>query len=341
MKLKVLLQIALLLVVSVCAVQAATITDVRRNPFHRPALTSVAGLRQMMAAEQGEIMAGMAQAGYPELHQPLMSQFSRARITRVSYAPGQSFVWMLSRSERTGQIQVISPMIWGGAGMLSAYEFTISRNGVSYVFAVPLVCGNLALKEIIAEQIVPEDWQPDCDMPGEEGCSQQTEQVEPKCPDCTACPECSEPERQACCLPFRFVADAGFLHQADPANYLFARFGVEHPVSEHLSLLAMAGGAAQVDGKDGDDAFLIDFLLQYDWFRMFVGGGLGGWISSGDNDGDGADTDLDLIANIGTRLHGRPNAFNTSLFLEARTAVDELDSIGKYGRFGAGLRCRF
>jgi hypothetical protein len=338
MKLKVLLQAALLLIVSVCAVQAAIITDVRRNPFHRPPLTSVAGFRQMMAAEQGDIMEGMSQAGYPELYQPLMRQISRVKIRRVSYAPNQQFLWMLSRSERTGQIQVISPMIWGGSGMLTSYEFTIRKDGASYVFATPLVCGNLALKEIIMD--APGGWQPVPEY------GQQTEQVQTQQQDCPSCPSCPSDCGQSGCpadcrLPFRLVADAGFLHQIDPANYLFARVGIQHVIDDRLSLLVMAGGAAQVDGDDGDDAFLIDFLLQYDWFRMFAGFGVGGWITSGDKDGDGGDSDLDLIANIGTRIYGHPRTFNTSLFLEARTAADELDSIGDFGRFGAGLRWNF
>lgn len=106
-----------------------------------------------------------------------------------------------------------------------------------------------------------------------------------------------------------------------------------------------------MDGTDGADAFLLDFLFQYDWFQwqtgnswspVFIGFGLGGWMtSSDDNDLEGEDSDVDIIANIGIRFFGTPDTFNTSFFMEARSGMDELGDLSKYGRFGAGLRFRF
>jgi hypothetical protein len=323
MKFKVLLQAALLLVLSVCAAQAVTVTNIQRNPFYQPSLTSVNDLRYMMQDSQTEIRDGLYHAGYPELYQPLMSQFRQADVKRVDYMPGQTFVWMLSKDSYYGNIKVVQDMTWGGSRRLSAYEFCIYKDGMRYVFAVPLACGNLALKEVVP-------------LTGTSG------------------------GRTGCfgfglgCVPLRFVADAGYLHQTDPADYLLLRAGIEAPLSNRLSFLAMVGGAPHLSGEDGTDAFLVDFMLQYDWFRFmfgnewsntFVGIGLGGWITSDDDDDNGhvedKDTDVDLIANIGARIAGRPDTFNTSLFFEARSGLDELDTLGEYGRFGAGLRFRF
>jgi hypothetical protein len=322
---KVLLQALLFVLVSVYAAQAATvITDIRRNPFYNPPLTSVEDLRYMMQVARGDIWEGMNQAGYPHLFEPLMAQYHQVQIDRVEYSPGQNFLWMLSKERGYGQVRVVRDMVWGGNHMLSSYEFSIAKDGMNYVFSVPLACGNLALKEV--HPISGKGLSGKGKWLGSSGCS------------------------GFACLPFRFVADVGYLKQTDPADYLLLRVGFEHYLTERLSLLSMIGGAPKMAGSDGTDAFLVDFLLQYDWFRFmlgnqwsqtFVGIGLGGWITSGDSDNPAEDTDLDVIANIGARIYGDPNAFNASLFLEARSAVDEFDSLADYGRFGFGLRCRF
>lgn len=318
MKLNVLLQAAFLFLLSVCTAQAVLISEVGRNPFYQPPLQSVNDLRYMMQAAQEDIKAALYHAGYPELYEPMMTQFGQADIKRIDYRPGQTFMWMLSKDDGGyGPIRVVSDMILEGAGRLPAYEFSVYNDGMRYVFAVPFVCGNLALKEIVPLRRRQVQVDADCFGFG------------------------------MGCLPLRFVADLGYLHQTDPADYLLLRAGLALPLSDRFSLLAMLGGAPHLAGEDGTDAFLVDFLLQYDWFRnqwseSFIGLGLGGWIASGgDDDLDDQDTDLDVIANIGTRIVGQADSFNTSLFLEARSGIDELDTIGEYGRFGAGLRFRF
>ncbi|MCI5148011.1 MAG: hypothetical protein D3916_01140 [Candidatus Electrothrix sp. MAN1_4] len=156
------------------------------------------------------------------------------------------------------------------------------------------------------------------------------------------CPECI--------YPIRYVADAGYLRLSDPADFGFGRIGVEYAFNQRLSFLGMLGGATKSDGSDGEDAWLIDFMLQYNlaymqmgdaWNPIFLGFGLGGWMSDGDDDIDSEDSDIDIIAQVGAQLFGHPDSFNTSVFLEARSGIDELGSLSKYGRFGAGLRFRF
>jgi len=67
--------------------------------------------------------------------------------------------------------------------------------------------------------------------------------------------------------------------------------------------------------------------------RFSAGAGVGYW--------SGNDGQLDLIANVGYLLSGEPDGGNTSLFLEARLPVDELDNPNEFGRIGLGLRFRF
>jgi hypothetical protein len=135
-------------------------------------------------------------------------------------------------------------------------------------------------------------------------------------------------------FPGGFVADAGFSYQYDPATYLFARVGYEFPLYDKLGLLALVGGSFRVYGKDGGSAFIADAILDYHWWnRLSFGLGAGFW------SGDGGQ--VDLIANLGFLLYGNPNNFNSTLFLEGRSAVNELGSLHDQGRWGLGIRFRF
>jgi hypothetical protein len=139
----------------------------------------------------------------------------------------------------------------------------------------------------------------------------------------------------------RLVADAAYMYQFDPANYLLLRAGLEHRLSEQFSLLFMVGASPKLGGDDGASAFVLDFLANYSWSRVFASFGVGAWVTDGDEDNDAENSQMDLIADIGSRIYGEPEGFNISLFGEVRSGVDELNDIGKYGRFGVGLRFRF
>ncbi|KJS02049.1 MAG: hypothetical protein VR65_06715 [Desulfobulbaceae bacterium BRH_c16a] len=139
----------------------------------------------------------------------------------------------------------------------------------------------------------------------------------------------------------RLVGDVGYYHQFDPGHYVFGRIGGEYRFTEEWSVLGLVGGAIHYDGLDGDDAFLVDVLGEYKFSRYFVNLGVGGWITDGDNDLDAEDDDFDMIAAVGARVFGEPEGFNASVFLEVRSAFDEMDQIDEFGRFGAGVRFRF
>ena len=135
-------------------------------------------------------------------------------------------------------------------------------------------------------------------------------------------------------FPRGLVVDTGFSYQFDPASYLFARIGYEFPLVDKLSLLAFVGGSFRIHGKDGGNAFIADAILDYHWWnRLSFGLGAGYW--------SGNDGQMDLIANMGFLVYGKPDSFNSTLFLEARSAVDELDSLNNQGRLGLGIRFRF
>jgi len=132
----------------------------------------------------------------------------------------------------------------------------------------------------------------------------------------------------------RILADVGFYRVFDPANYVFGRVGYEYRFNPNFSL-GLVGGALEIsDSSEGDDALMADLLLNYRYDRFFAGVGAGGWFSDDDDQ-------LDAIVNAGVRLFGDPESFNTSLFLEVRSDVDDFDNIVEHGRWGAGLRFQF
>jgi len=138
-----------------------------------------------------------------------------------------------------------------------------------------------------------------------------------------------------------FVADVGYYHQIDPAHHLFGRVGLEYKFNEEFSVLGLIGGAPHIDGIDGKSAFIADLLGEYSFSRYFIDFGVGAWLTDGDDDIEAENSQMDLIAGFGARIYGEPDAFNTSLFLEVRSAPDELSDLMDYGRFGIGLRFRF
>ena len=316
-KYKILVQVTLLFLMSVYTAQAATTLKViGKHPFYKPALTSVDDFRTMMDKSQADVVKGLEVAGYPQLAGPLLAQFGQAQVTTVDYGKGETFLWMFFKRNGKGKVRVAKDITWDGQKPFTGYEFAVEMDDKRYIFAVPLVCGNIALKEVVfvPVEVVPE---PVALAPPVE---------EPE-------PVFVEPYD-----PIHFVADVGYLRMPDPADYVFGRAGIEYKLNPQVSFLGMVGGAPKVSGADGKSAFLMDLLAQYNWSSVFVGLGVGGWITSGDSDIPSENSGVDLIGNVGVRVLGDPDEFNTSIFLEARSAFDEFSDLKDYGRFGAGVR---
>ncbi len=142
------------------------------------------------------------------------------------------------------------------------------------------------------------------------------------------------------------VAAVGFMHLLDPAGFISVRGGLEYWVNEQVSLLGMLGYNFHIDGKQGDDAFSADLLALYHFSRYFVGAGIGWWNMDDDSydlhqreilDGN----NVDLILQAGARVYGETDAFNVSIFGEARSFADSLDELHIGTRFTAGLLFHF
>ena len=320
MKLRLVSSIALVLFMSVCTAHTVfAISQLGGNPFYKPPLTSVDDLKSMVTKSQNDVKAGFVKAGNGDIFDAFVLQLPRADIKRRTYQKGQTFRWMFYRKGGKGPVRIDKNVVWESDTPFTGYEFFVDYNGNRYTFVVPPVCGNIALMAINPVPAPPK----------------------PEPAPVVEAPVPPPPPVKAAGSPFLF--DVGYLHQLDPANYIFVRGGIEYEFTENFSLIGLIGGAIKFSGEDGESALLVDVLANYNcpYSGGFIGVGLGGWITSGDSNLSQEDSDLDVIVNLGVRIFGEPEDFNTSLFFEARSAVDEMDEFAKFGRFGLGLRFRF
>lgn len=324
--------IALLVVGFGTANAATTLMEIGRSPFHQPPLTTVDSLKSMVETKSPDVKKGFEKAGKPELYEPFVAQLPAAEVETVEFEKGSYFQWMFFKKKGKGAVRVAKDVTWGNDRPFTGFKFDIDHEEQRYTFAVPLGCGNIAL---VGVQPVP------APAPAPEPVTPAPVAAIAPTPE----PVAEEPAPMAEAAPvspLRFLADIGYSHQPDPANYIIARIGLEYVINDQFSVLGMIGGAPHVRGSDGESAFLIDVLGEYKFgSRYFIDLGLGGWITDGDSDIPAENSQVDLIAGIGARIFGEPEEFNGSLFIEMRSAFDELDELNDYGRFGAGIRFRF
>lgn len=318
--------VVLLLIFSASAAHA--ITRFGGNPFYKPPLTSVADLKNMLQEQRDDVREGMNKAGIGEVYESLMLQLPDIDVQTVEYGKGTSLEWMFYRKDGMGPVRIDKGVVWESDTPFTGFEFSVDHNGNRYTFVVPAACGNLALAGIGP---VPPPMKPAepvaAPVPA------------PAAEDTPPAPVAAAAEAAP---PFAFVADAGYLYQADPAHYLLLRGGLEYYFDEHLSLLGMIGATPKLEGIDGHTAFIADVMLNYTWSsKVFAGIGVGAWLTGGDSDNDTEDNDLDLILDVGYQFYEKPDAYKISGFVELRSAVDEISDFDLYGRVGAGLRIHF
>jgi hypothetical protein len=131
-----------------------------------------------------------------------------------------------------------------------------------------------------------------------------------------------------------FVIAPGFLKQWDPAVWVPIQVGYMYKLKEDLALTGLAGPAPLISGCSDRPAFLLDALVHKYFNNFFVGGGMGMFHTS-------YKTRADLIIDLGYQLSNQINGPNVSIYLQGRSAVDELDNISELGRGGGGLRVHF
>lgn len=132
------------------------------------------------------------------------------------------------------------------------------------------------------------------------------------------------------------VIDVGLFRIIDPATFVAVRIGYEYYLSKAFSIMGLVGPYIKFEGDDSASALALDILLLYHvGDRFYMGLGAGYWYSDKEEDG------VDLIANLGVRVAGEPDSTHVSIYLEARSAVDQFDELWEKGRFGGGFRVNF
>lgn len=391
--------LALVLVSVSVANAATTLVEIGRSPFHQPPLKTQEDLLTMLKAKNPEVAKGFALAGRSDLYEVFMDQVFKTKIELVQFPKGSHFEWMFYKKKGKGTVRIVKDVTWGNDKPFPGFKFAVDKDGIRYVFVIPLGCGNVALMEESKIPVVaappPANKPPQCGMTvtpvkafcgetvtvdarsssdpdgeiakmtiavvDEGGKTVSQKVVEGKTLTGDVAMPCGtntvkvtvvdnkglEATSPACAVQvtginrMRMIGDVGYYRQFDPSNYLFARGGIEYKFSEQFALLAMLGWSPEIHGKDGASAGIADVLAEYSFSRYFVDFGLGAWVTNGDDDLDAEDSGLDLIAGFGARVYGEPDKFNASLFVEIRSAVDELDAMDEYGRFGLGVRFRF
>ncbi|BHH84032.1 hypothetical protein [Desulforhopalus sp. 52FAK] len=322
-----------LLVLGLGTANASTrLMEIGRSPFHQPPLTTVDTLQAMVVDQDQDVKKGFEKAGNPELYEPFVAQLPSAEIEKVDFQKGSWFEWMFFKKKGKGAVRVAKDVTWVNEKPFQGFKFDIDHEGQRYTFGVPLGCGNIALMGV---QPVPVVVPPPVAVVPPPPVAVEEEPV-------VAAPVVAA-------SPFRFIVDAGYYRQFDPAHYLFGRVGLEYVINEQFSVLGLVGGAPKIEGYDGASAFTADLLGEYSFgSRYYVDLGVGGWITDGDDSSDdpnfdprAEDSQFEAIAGFGARVYGEPEDVNASLFVEIRSAFDELGQLYDYGRFGVGVRVRF
>ena len=316
----------LLLGVAGMAQAQTELNQLGRSPFIKPELKTVGDFQEMVKQTLPDLRSGFAMAGAPELFDDFVIQVEQSNIETVDVPVGEKFQWMIYRKAQ--RVEVMKDVVWAGREPFKAFRLAVDQNGNRNIFVVPLICGNVALARTTAVPTpAPAVEQPAPDVPPVVAAPAPAPAPVPATtPD--------SPWTDPVLKRGQLVADVGFLHQPDPANYLLFRVGYGYRFHDNYSVLGMIGFAPVVRGDDDTDSVLADLTAYYHFDRMHFGGGLGFWHSSRKDRAD-------LIVNAGYRIYGEAYQRNVSLFLEARAAVDELNDLKKFIRYGGGVRVHF
>ncbi len=122
------------------------VTQLGRHPFYKSRDLKPADLKVIALDKAGEVKQGFEQAGNGELVFAFLEQIQKADVQTVELNPGDTMKWMLFKKGR--KVEVKNDVVWAGKKPITAYNFTIFRDGKLYEFIVPKICGNISLKSV-------------------------------------------------------------------------------------------------------------------------------------------------------------------------------------------------
>ncbi len=117
-----------------------------QHPFYKSRDLKPEDLKVIALDKAGEVKQGFEMAGNGELVFAFLEQIQKADVQTVDMQPGDTVKWMLFKKNR--KVTVMNDVVWAGKKPLTAYTFTIFRDGKLYTFIVPKICGNISLKNV-------------------------------------------------------------------------------------------------------------------------------------------------------------------------------------------------
>ncbi|MDD8013617.1 MAG: hypothetical protein PHX05_09080 [Acidobacteriota bacterium] len=122
------------------------VTRLGMHPFYKSRDLKAADLKVIALDKAGAVKQGFEQAGNGELVFAFLEQIQKADVQTVEMKPGDTVKWMMFKKNR--KVVVMNDVVWAGKKPLTAYTFTIFRDGKLYEFIVPKICGNISLKNV-------------------------------------------------------------------------------------------------------------------------------------------------------------------------------------------------
>lgn len=122
------------------------VTRLGDHPFYKSRDLKPEDLKVIALDKAGEVKQGFEQAGNGELVFAFLEQIQKADVQTVDMNPGDTVKWMMFKKNR--KVVVMNDVVWAGKKPLTAYTFTIFRDGKLYEFIVPKICGNISLKNV-------------------------------------------------------------------------------------------------------------------------------------------------------------------------------------------------
>jgi hypothetical protein len=216
----------------------------------------------------------------------------------------------------------------------------VRYNDRDYEFIIPKICLNISLKEVTDVPKVmapPPKEEPKVASPSKEPEAAPPVAVAPP-PAPVPSPAPPEPVSEKPKVEAKkgfFVGDLGALMRFDVSAFGLLRLGYRYKFTDQFALTGLLGWAPLIDGKNDYPAFLADAIFTYHPAKIiYLGVGAGLWATSNDSKGD-------LILEVGFPISDEPKGPNFEFFIEGRSAFDQFNEFGKYGRVGGGLRVLF
>lgn len=122
------------------------VTQLGLHPFYKSRNLQPADLKVIALDRAGDVKMGFEETGNGDLVFAFLEQIQKADIQTVEVNPGDSLQWMMFKRGR--KVLVKRDVIWAGKKPITAYNFTIFRDGKLFEFIVPKICGNISLKNI-------------------------------------------------------------------------------------------------------------------------------------------------------------------------------------------------